>query len=254
MRNRLRILSILYLATFSAAGGFFQSNTSQTTTAQRLLAESDATQPSHGARILHCLFIHEAAASQPVGVQVPTQWDIGKLIANAEDADTSEGSKAYARQLTEMFVSPLAGNLYIDTFAGRLSNADMTARHGGRDLVAESAIARAFNDLMGRIHSPLRTDVKVVHVLRNTLYAVSPALSTVNSNSSECLPSEAVDLMAQLVMRNGTLENSCSPSIPAEHRCVQRFSAAVLISRYTQSHSRSRNAELFDHAAKLFGI
>jgi hypothetical protein len=187
-------------------------------------------------------------------MQVPPEWDLRNLIAHAEAADTSEGSKAYARQLTEMFVSPLAGDLYIDTFAERLSTADMAARRGGRNLVPESAIARAFNDLMSHVRSPLRTDTNVVHVLRRTLYAVSPALSTVNSNNSECLPSEAVDVMTQLLTHNGTLEDPCSPSIPAEHRCVQRYNAEVLISRYTKSHSRSRNAELFDHLAKLFDI
>lgn len=192
--------------------------------------------------------------SKPIPMQVPPQWDIRNLIVHAEAADTPEGSKAYTRQLTEMFVSPLAGDLYIDTFAERLSTADMTARRGGGHLVPEGAIAQAFNDMMSRVHSPLRTDANVVHTLRRALYAVSPALSTVNSNNSECLPGEAVDVMTQLLMDNGTLEDPCSPSIPAEHRCVQRYNAGILIGRYIQSHSRSRNAELFDHVAKLFGM
>jgi len=190
----------------------------------------------------------------PAPIQVPPQWDLRHLIANAEAADTPDGSKAYAQQLAEMLISPRAGNLYIDAFTGRLFKADMLARRGEGQFISESAVAHAFNKLMSEVHSPLRTDTNVVHALRNTLYALSPALGTVNSNSSECLPSEAVDLMAQLVEHNGSLEDPCSPSIPPGHRCVEKFNAAVLISRYTQSHSPSRNAELFDHVAKIFGI
>ena len=89
--------------------------------------------------------------------------------------------------------------------------------------------------------------------------AVSPALSTVNSNDSECLPGEAVDVMAQLVQHNGSLEDLCPPVPDATGRLVQRacdekFNASVLISRYAQSHSAFRNAELFNHVAQLFGI
>jgi hypothetical protein len=182
---------------------------------------------------------------------VPPQWDLRHLIANAEAADTPEGSKAYAQQLAQMFVSPRAGDLYVDAFADRLSKADMLARRGEKSLISESTITQAFNDLMGRVHSPLRTDAKVVHALRNTLYAVSPALSTVNSNGSECLPSEAVDLMTQLVEHNGSLEDPCSPSIPQEHRCVEKFDAGVLLLPYCQSHPASHNARLFNSVAKL---
>jgi len=187
------------------------------------------------------------------------------LITESESADTQEGNRVYTKHLAEMLAAylgedaHLGRNTYIEAFAGRLSTVDMMARRGERNLVPESVVVQAFNDLMSRVHAPLRTDTNVVHILRNTLYAVSPSFSTVNSDSSECLPSEAVHIMVQLVLHNGSLKDLCPPEPDAngrlvQHACPGSLNAEIVISRYTQSRSASRNAKLLDHVAKLFGI
>jgi hypothetical protein len=198
-------------------------------------------------------------ASGPGSVQtIPPQWDLRRLVANAEAADTAEGSKAYGRQLAEMLLSE-TGDSYIDSFAGRLSAADLLARQGKRKLIPEGVVADAFNDMMKTVHSSLRTDASVVHQLRATLHAISPSLSTVDSHNSVCLPSEAVNLFIQLLMHNGTLENLC-PARPdatgrlVQHSCPGTLNANLAIRRYVSSHSRSQNEALYDQTAKVFGM
>lgn len=190
---------------------------------------------------------------------VPRDSPGGRLIAEAEAADTGEGLQAYTQHLTKNFVSPRGvGNAYVDAFSQRLFTADLMARQGKRQWIPESVVAQAFNYMMAQTSGPsckpLRTDTSTVHQLRIILSEVSPALSSVKSQVSKCLPTEAVDLMIQLLSRNGSLEDPCPPPRPGEHGCVQKVNADVLILRYSQSHSASENVMLFDHVAQLFGL
>jgi len=198
------------------------------------------------------------AQKEPAGVQaIPPP--LASMIADAKGADNPEGSKVYARHLADWFVPHWQGDNYVDVFAARLSTGDLMARQGKRKWIPESVVAQAFNDMMIKVHAPLRTDVKVVHQIRTTLYAVSPAFSTVNSHPSTCLPSEAVYLMFELVMENGTLVDLCPPKKDASGHLVQsscpgKFSAVTEISAYLHSHSRSQGEMLYNHVAKLFGM
>jgi len=241
MRTQLRLWLALSLATSWAAG--FPKNPNSPSVVQAVSTESEIGGHAHG---------------NPAGSQsIPPP--VALIIADAKAADGPEGSKVYARQLTEWFVSDQTGDTYIDAFASRLSTADLMARQGKRELIPETVVARAFNDLMSRVHAPLRTDTNVVHQLRNTLYAVSPSLSTVNSDSSGCLPSEAVHLMIQLLLDNGTLGDLCPPQPDAtgrlvQHACPGRLNAGAAISQYLYSHSRSQNETLYNHVAEVFGM
>jgi hypothetical protein len=115
----------------------------------------------------------------------------------------------------------------------------------------------------GASGEPFRTDTNVVHQIRLTLAETIPALSTVKSHNSECLPGEAVFLMNQLLLLNGSLEDRCPPQPGpngglVQHACAEEKDgpgfANLLISRYSHSHSRSKNEMLFDHVVQLFGM
>jgi hypothetical protein len=180
------------------------------------------------------------------------------LVMAAETADTTEGNKNYAEHLTENFVPSQTGDAYISAFSNRLSEADLSARHGKRKWIPESAVVQAFNDLMKQIGGSSRTDTNIVHELRTSVIEVSPALSTVKSHLSECLPSEAILLMMQLISRNGSSKVWCPPTpgptgALVQHACEGDYSL-VDVSQYLKSHSRSKNRMLFDHVAQMFGI
>ena len=181
------------------------------------------------------------------------------LVMAAETADTTEGNKDYAKHLTENFVPSQTGDAYISAFSNRLSEADLSARQGKRKWIPESAVAQAFNDLMKQTGGSFRTDTNIVHQLRTSVLEVSPALSTVKSHISECLPSEAIMLMMQLLSRNGSSKDPCPPTpgptgVLVQHACDEGVPTSVVISQYMNSHSRFENRMIFDHIAQIFGM
>lgn len=181
------------------------------------------------------------------------------LIEEAEAANAEEGNQKYAKLLTENFVPSQIGDAYISAFSSRLSGADFSARQGRRKWIPESAIVQAFNDLMKRTSGSFRTDTNIVHQLRISVLEVSPSLSTVKSHGSECLPSEAIMLMMQLVSRNGSSKDPCPPTpTPSgalvQHACDEGIPALVVIADYVTSHSRLENRMLFDHVAQILGM
>jgi len=181
------------------------------------------------------------------------------LVEEAEAADTKEGNQKYAKHLTEEFVWRQTGDAYISAFSNRLSEADFMARQGKRKLIPESAVVQAFIDLMTQTGGSFRTDTNIVHQLRISVLEVSPALSTVKTHDSECLPSEAIMLMLQLVSHNGSSSTDpCPPTHEPAGGLVQNVcegaTALVVISRYRSSHSRFENRMLFDHVAQRFGM
>jgi hypothetical protein len=186
---------------------------------------------------------------------------INLLIAEAKAADTEEGDQQYARRLSDWYVSRRAGDAYITSFSHRLATADLMARHGKRKWIPESVIVQAFNSLMKQVTYPssklVQTNTNVVHRLRVTLSEVSPALSTVNSSSSECLPTEAVSLMIQLQLHNGSTEDPCPTTPDANGHLVQLAcseNANILVFSYLHSHPASESVKIFDHVAKLFDM
>ena len=180
------------------------------------------------------------------------------IVMEAEAADTKEDNQKYAKLLTENFVTSRTGDAYISAFSNRLSQADLSARQGKRNWIPESAVVQAFNDLMKQTGGPFRTDTNTVHQLRISVLEVSPALSTVKSHNSECLPSEAIMLMMQLVPRNGSLKDWCPPTLGPTGALVQHAcegpTALVVIAKYVKSHSRSQDRMLFDHVAQILGM
>ena len=189
----------------------------------------------------------------------PPESPAGLLIAEAEAAGAQEGNQEYAKHLTEMFVTSRTGDAYIDAFSSRLSTADLMARRGKRGLIPESVVAQAFNDLMKETGGSYQTDANIVHQLRITLSEVSPALSTVTSHDSECLPSEAVEIMVQLLSHDGVLRGPCPPMKPGvpernARGCAEGPDADALVFAYMSSHPRSRRQAVYERVAQLFGF
>jgi len=169
---------------------------------------------------------------------------INLLIAEAKAADTEEGDQQYARRLSDWYVSRRAGDAYITSFSHRLATADLMARHGKRKWIPESVIVQAFNSLMKQVTYPssklVQTNTNVVHRLRVTLSEVSPALSTVNSSSSEW-----------------STEDPCPTTPDANGHLVQLAcseNANILVFSYLHSHPASESVKIFDHVAKLFDM
>lgn len=203
----------------------------------------------------------------------PTASRIDSLIAKAKAAGTIEGARAYSEYLIKMLIpTKKVGNAYSSALSRRLAIADIAAREGKRGWVPESSVARAFNDLMkqaadtshrppGTSARPPETNAPIVHQLRLRLYNGSPDLSSVDSHSSECLPSEAMLIIQQLLLTDGagTLSDPSStpgPLRPGEVRLTRRKfpTADSLVSRYVVSHSGSETAKLYDNLAHNLGF
>lgn len=190
---------------------------------------------------------------------------IFSLIAKAKAADTKEGARDYSEYLIKMLVpTKKTGNAYSSALSSRLAMADIAAREGKLSWVPEGSVAQAFNDLMkqaadtsgrpeGASYSPIETNASVVHQLRLRLFNGSPYLSSVDSHSSECLPSEAMLIMQQLFLSDGDLPPTLRPG---EVRFSRRKfpNADSLVSRYVVSHSRSETVKLYDNLAHNLGF
>jgi hypothetical protein len=190
---------------------------------------------------------------------VPRESPAGRLIAEAEAADTGEGLQAYTRHLAKYFVfQRRLGVAYVDAFSQRLLAAELMARQGKRKWIPESMVAQAFNGLMnqaaGSSAKPYQTDVSVVHQMRLILHGVSPHFSSVDTHSSECLPSEAVLIMWQLLLQNGIVSPPNPPVVRCVPPCVVEVDADILMVRYIDSHTRRESVALYDHVAQLFGF
>lgn len=197
---------------------------------------------------------------------------IDLLIAKAKAAGTREGAQDYAEYLIKMLVpTTKTGNAFSSALSRRLAIADFAVRKGKLSWVSEGSVAQAFNDFMkqaadtsggpaGSSGRAIQTNASVVHQLRLRLYNGSPYLSSVNAHSSECLPSEAMLIMQQLLLTDGgaTLSDpsSTGPLRPGEVRLTSRKfpTADSLVSRYVVSHSRSETVNLYDNLAHNLGF
>lgn len=221
--------------------------------------------------ILHILVLVAAGIlAQPSFSQAPKRGattqvippQVEQLIREAKAADSPEGNYKYSSDLTKLLVLHPTSKSHVDVLSDRLSKADLMARRGERNWIPESVVVQAYNDLLKEIGAPPgkppQADTNVVHQLRITLSEVSPAFSSVNSQASSCLPSEAVQLLVQLLLHSGSIEGPCLPNrkpvtAPTQQSCSD-VDVSLLMHRYFRSHSASQQEKLFDHAAKRLGI
>ena len=197
---------------------------------------------------------------------------IDSLIAKAKAAGSREGAQDYAEYLIKMLVpTTKTGDAFSSALSGRLAIADFAVRDGKLSWVSEGSVAQAFNDFMKQVADTsgepagtsgraIQTNSSVVHQLRLRLYNGSPYLSSVNAHSSECLPSEAMLIMQQLLLTDGgaTLSDPSSTGSlwSGEVRLTSRKfpTADSLVSRYVVSHSRSETVNLYDNLAHNLGF
>lgn len=185
------------------------------------------------------------------------------LVESAEAAHTEDGVTEYSKQLAALLLPSSMSGGYVGRLSKRLASAEMQARNGQRNYIPESSIAEAFNYLMENVEKganhPARTDRSGIHDLRKTLFDLSPFLSSVNTHAHDCLPSEAVLLVAMLISNNGTLGNST-----IDHNAVLKpgdVSGQIVhgdsrsrINRYMISHSGRTRRRLYDNLFKKLGV
>jgi hypothetical protein len=217
--------------------------------------------------------VSQTAPGSEAVIDMTNTSPIDLLVGKAKAAGTQKGARAYSEYLINMLVpTKKTGNTYSSALSRRLAMADLAAREGKRSWIPEGSVAQAFNDLMkeaadtsgrpeGTSDRPIETNASVVHQLRLRLYNGSPHLSSVDSHSSECLPSEAMLIMQQLFLTDGaaTLSDpSSTPGVlrPGEVRLISRKfpTADSLVSRYVASHSRSETVKLYDNLAHNLGF
>jgi hypothetical protein len=162
-----------------------------------------AQRPAHCAQILYCLFDQEAAASDPAGIHKYSRDLIDSILPNRWTYGQSPSGRM------EMFMVEFLGEDYAAKLADRLAQAEQRVRVGNGKLIAESDVARAFNDLMKEIGAPpsLRTDEASIHRFREHAAAIKafPALFSEDRNGANCNPGEAVFLLSLLISDNGIL-------------------------------------------------
>ncbi len=211
-----------------------------------------AQAPVHCAQNLFCLFNQEAAASDPAGIRKYSQDLIGLIVFNPAGDDS-------IRQLTNQL-------------AGRLVSAEQAARTGNGKLVPESAIVKAFNDLMQEIGAPpsVRARLAAVHSFRQHAASIKafPALLSADRNGTNCNPAEAVFVLSRLISDNGVLYDKnldtalelMQPRPPGQRGGYGVFrieggpDSWRLLSLYPSHHNRSATIALFNRVADTLGF
>jgi hypothetical protein len=126
------------------------------------------------------------------------------LNREAEATDPA-GVTVYSQDLIGMLLRERARTAYATSFSGRLARAELMARSGKRQLIPEETIARAFNELMGRIGAPgsLRADLQTVEIARRGFEEQLPAVISRKKNATSCYPGEAVWILTMLLENVG---------------------------------------------------
>jgi hypothetical protein len=192
--------------------------------------------------------------------KLPRTELIQSLIKEAQAADTEEGMEDYSKLLIKMLVGDQAGAAYATALSHRLAVSELMARHGKRKLIPESSVAQAFNELMKQVGAgpapPIETNPLIVHQLRVAVYNTSPVLSSLDSHSSECLPSEAVFLMWLLCVNDGAFSIPIPPGGAKPGVSIRQNApiASSLIYRYSASHSHFETVKLYDHVVQFIGF
>ena len=230
-----------------------------------------AQRPVHCAQILYCLFDQEAASSHPAGIHQYSKDVIDSILPN----QWTDGQSPSGR--TEAFMLEFLGDDYATNLADRLAKAEQLARTGHGKLIAESDVARAFNDLMRAVGAPptLKTDEAAIRKFRKHAAAIKafPALFSADRNGTNCNPAEAVFLISQLISGEGTLLEGNLDSEQAFMHMDEQHNRAEgsasfgfarmeglngtprsLILSYTSQHFRFTTRRVFNNLADTLGF
>ncbi len=216
-------------------------------------------QSPHCAQNLFCLFNQKAAVPNSAGIHKYSEDLIGLIVPSSVDATS---------------VSQAANHL-----ADRLAGAEQTARTGGGKLVPETAVVKAFNNLMQEIGAPpsMRASEVSVHGFREHAASIKafPALFSANRNGARCNPGEAVFLLYLLISDNGILHegnlDSAQALMAMNSQRIEGYgvaymeglglgakgsdsSASGLLSLYPSHHNRNATIALFNHVADMLGF
>jgi hypothetical protein len=154
-------------------------------------------------RMLVCLAFFAGRS----GGQSPPKQPVSIKILN-EEAGTSDqaGIRRYSADLLQMILPKKAGRDLISSLSERLARAEEEARGGKRELISETDVAQAFNEMMSKIGAPnLRVSAVDVARLRIALGPAAPSLISRKRNKEDCNPGESLFLV-ELLLDNTGLE------------------------------------------------
>ncbi|MGB6742709.1 MAG: hypothetical protein WBE38_03555 [Terracidiphilus sp.] len=218
-------------------------------------ATSTASPVSPHCRFIQfCLFNQEAAANDAAGIHKYSEDLIGLIAPNPAGDDS-------IRQLT-------------DRLAGRLASAEQAARAGDGKLVPETAVVKAFNDLMRGIGAPpsYLASEENLHEFREHAASIKafPALFSAGRNGANCEPGEAVFLLYQLISANGApLEGNLDAAVELTQQNGPRNGegrsfgvaggdsgpdASALVSSYVSRRNSNAAIALLNHVADVLGL
>lgn len=125
---------------------------------------------------------------------------------NQEAADrTPQGTLQLSYDLIGVLTAEKSGEDYRLALAHRLADAEQAVRGGHGHLIPEANVARAFNQLMQKIHAPFRADEASIHAFRQRSVQVPSYtnLLTADRNPTACTPAEALFLFNILMWNSG---------------------------------------------------
>jgi len=228
-----------------------------------------AQQPANCIHIFYCLFDQKAAATDSAGIHQYSRNVADLILPNAWTYGRSPSGRM------ESFEDEFLGEKYAAKLADRLAGAEQATRSGKGRRVAESEVARAFNELMKEVGAPpsVRSDEMSLHKFRAHAAEIKAftALLSADRNGTNCNPGEAVFLLGLLIMDNGVLyernlDDELALMYPQPLRNdVRQMAFAVaknaiepdskrLVSSYLADHGRHAGRSLFNHLFEILGF
>ncbi|MFZ1085233.1 MAG: hypothetical protein WAN35_09735 [Terracidiphilus sp.] len=150
-----------------------------------------------------------------------------ELFNQEAEASDPAGIRKYSGDLVELIVNDPVGISYVDHrfgnhLANRLAKAEEAARAGKEKLVPETAVVKAYNEVIRMIGAPQSYQANEEDLQRFRARTISlhvfPALFTANRNGTNCYPGEAVFLFHLLISNNGQLSENLVDSMAGLQR------------------------------------
>lgn len=145
--------------------------------------------------------------------------NVGAMLNQDAESSDPAAIHSYAEDLAHFLLPDRVGERYLNSFADRLTKAEQEAREGKRQLIPDTQVAEAFDEIAKTTSLPampnslealrqLRTDPRIVRKY--------PALITADRNGTNVSPGEAVYLIAVLLLKDAypPPDPSCPTSPP----------------------------------------
>lgn len=145
--------------------------------------------------------------------------NVGAILNQDAKSSDPAAIRSYAEDLAHFLLPDRVGEKYIDSFADRLAKAEQEAREGKRQLIPDTQVAAAFDEIFRKANLPgMPNSLEALRHLRTDpeITKKYPALLTADRNGTNVSPGEAVYLIAVLLLKDAypPPDPSCPPSPP----------------------------------------